>query len=165
VYEITQNEIDYVKKIIHKKFGVYEDNYLYDLLYSEGLVALTKCAKKFDDTKGTKFTTYAYKALLHSMYDAISSKYANEFRHNTEDDYEVQEETYNIDLDEVSQEERDVFTFVRAMPKVDQRIFFDFVAGVSPKVTYTREGIHETTLHRARKKIFKRLRECLEKRE
>lgn len=165
MYTLTLDDLDYVRRIIKKKFKVNEDDFTYDLLYSEGLMALHKCAEKYDPSLGAKFSTYAYKAIIHSMYNVLGSKYVQEFYHNTEDDKDVMDCSYEIDTDEVTEEELNVVKEVQKLPLVDQRIFFDYVAGVSPSVTANREGIHEATVHRARKKIFRRLRACLKQSE
>lgn len=43
----------------------------YDDLVSEGMVGLINAAKSWDDTKGVKFSTFAYSCIRNEMVDAV----------------------------------------------------------------------------------------------
>ncbi len=64
------NNLGLVKKVI---FSFTSDSELYDDYYQTGCMALLKAVDNFDFTKGYKFSTYAYKCIINSLYKYYGS--------------------------------------------------------------------------------------------
>ena len=60
--------------IVAKKIGVKPWNMAYQELISDGMVALIKAAKTFDEKKGFQFSTYASKCIRNKMYSHFRKK-------------------------------------------------------------------------------------------
>jgi RNA polymerase sporulation-specific sigma factor len=56
----TEAYIPLVHKITHKRYGQFAHKYEYEDLFQVGCIGLMSAAKKFDESRDVKFSTYAY---------------------------------------------------------------------------------------------------------
>lgn len=70
--KIILSNVDLVHSIAHKY--TVSERYAYDDLFQQGMIGLINAANTFDDNKGVKFATYAYKVVENAILDFI---YAN----------------------------------------------------------------------------------------
>lgn len=57
----VENYIPMVHKLTRKQYAKFKSRYNYDDLFQAGCVGLMRAAKNFDESKGSKFSTYAYR--------------------------------------------------------------------------------------------------------
>lgn len=75
--QIVRANVRLVMAVV-KKFN--SPTYSFDEMLSDGLLTLMKAVEKFDYSRGFRFSTYAYRALLTNTYRCVTSR-ANRDRH------------------------------------------------------------------------------------
>jgi len=72
-FEQKWNDSD-VKSIMNKVSNKYKNNIDLDDIESIKMNTLWSCIKKFDDSKGTKFTSYLFQQLTYAFKNKVKSK-------------------------------------------------------------------------------------------
>lgn len=97
--EITEKEITEDLKISKHVFKTFFAGYQYlkEDLIQEGVLALMKARKSFDNTKGV-YSTFAFKVATNAMRMYLRKEYRHEYVENIEDyAFEIADEVNDID--------------------------------------------------------------------
>lgn len=68
---LIANNIGFIKTVAKDIYSQYKGYVEFDELVEEGQIAIWKCIKKFQDTSGANFLTYAKSAVRNAMLDYI----------------------------------------------------------------------------------------------
>jgi RNA polymerase sigma factor (sigma-70 family) len=93
-FEEKWNDSD-IKSIMNKVSNRYKKNIDHDDIESIKMNTLWNCIKKFDESKGTKFTSYLFQQLTYAFKNKVKSK-RSEFNF---DELEKQDTKYQEKLD------------------------------------------------------------------
>lgn len=58
--DLVEENINLVHYVAHRRYHHLKHKYEYDDIFQTGCIGLMKAVKDFDESKGTKFSTYAY---------------------------------------------------------------------------------------------------------
>lgn len=123
---LISNNIGFIKTVSKDIYSQYKGYVEFDDLVEEGQIVIWKCIKKFQDTSGANFLTYAKSAIRNAMLDYIR-KLPSEISF---DDFSVNEETvfseflpdiYSKTPEQILMKEETVKELYAALHKLENR--------------------------------------------
>lgn len=170
----VEDYIPMVHKTTHKQYMKFKYRYSYDDMFQAGCVGLMRAAKNFNESKGRKFSTYAYKYVEgHIINLARNDSWyvANRVRDRTKESYApvsldqlvgYQEDTPMVDLimgDVSEYSNLDLRMALGKLPGIlkkiiEMRYFYDFTwKEISKSI-----NMPQSTLYKYKKEALETLR-------